>query len=252
MHFAHILTDCFWVLSIVLDFTLAVAMVGRNLARKYPFFLAYIGADGCLSTVLFVLDKLPGVSGQLWWRFYVPGLAIVALLQFCVIYMVFGAIFKTRVLSDRFGVAAFRWSFLAFFLMGLGLASLTETHEKYYVFMVLHLLQQTASLVQIGLLVCLFAISAFLKLPWRNFAFGIALGIGIVAAVDLSAAVIKTHFGLAGNQWINLATLGTYVLCVLVWMFYLWLPERVQSAAPKLPEHDLEVWNEELQRLASR
>ena len=44
--------------------------------------------------------------------------------------------------------------------------------------------------------------------------------------------------------------MGVYHVCVLIWLAYLWLPERVsQFAVKSVPEHDLETWNEELQRL---
>ena len=252
MHFVRALTEVLWTLPALLEAAMVLIMAPKRLGRKYPFFMAYVSSDAFFSILLYVLDKLPGISGPVWWRIYVTGLAVAALLQFCVIYEMFGAIFKNRVLSERFGVAAFRWSFLVFFLMGLGLASLTQTHEKYYWFAVMSLLQQTAYFVQVGLLVSLFVFSAFLKLSWRNFAFGIALGMGIHAAANLPVAAIRAHFGLTGDPYVNASTLAAYAASVLVWMFYLWLPERVHNVSPKLPAHDLEVWNEELQRLVSR
>jgi hypothetical protein len=39
-------------------------------------------------------------------------------------------------------------------------------------------------------------------------------------------------------------------VCVLIWFYYLLVPEKssTKSAAP-LPEHSLDIWNRELERL---
>jgi len=44
--------------------------------------------------------------------------------------------------------------------------------------------------------------------------------------------------------------MGTYHACVLMWFYYLLVPEKVvtKSAVP-LPENNLAVWNRELERL---
>jgi len=47
--------------------------------------------------------------------------------------------------------------------------------------------------------------------------------------------------------------MATYHCCVLIWMFYLMRPEREAQQAPKtLPKYDLDIWNQELQRLLQR
>jgi hypothetical protein len=45
-------------------------------------------------------------------------------------------------------------------------------------------------------------------------------------------------------------TMATYNGCVLIWIFYLVAPEREpQMTVNALPKYDLEIWNQELQRL---
>jgi hypothetical protein len=200
--------------------------------------------------VLFVLDKLPGTHAHLWWNLYVPRLALTTLLRFGVIYEVFEYIFRRHSTLNRMGKTAFRACLVGFLLAGVGAAALTQSHEQYPVMTVLHLLQQTASFVQVGLLGSLFVLSAYLSLPWRNFIFGIALGVGIDSTVNLAAAAIKAQFGLTGNAYLNVLTVGTYDVCALMWIFYLVARERPRSKhVDRLPPHDLDLWNEELQRM---
>jgi hypothetical protein len=45
--------------------------------------------------------------------------------------------------------------------------------------------------------------------------------------------------------------MATYHLCVLIWFYYVLVPQRVAAKPPlaPLPENNLAVWNRELERL---
>jgi len=250
MHFLHSLTDGLWILGAILEIVISFRIVQKHLQSDFPFFLLFVSSDASFTIVLFVIDKLPGTHPHLWWNLYVPRLAITTLLCFGVIYEVFEHISRSHPTLNRMGKTAFRASLLGFLLAGVGAAALTQSHEQYRIMAVLHVLQQTASFVQVGLLASLFIISAYLSLSWRNFAFGIALGMGINSTVSLAAVAIKAQFGLTGNPYLNVVTVGTYDVCVLMWIFYLLAPERPRfKHVDQLPPHDLELWNEELQRM---
>jgi hypothetical protein len=114
-------------------------------------------------------------------------------------------------------------------------------------------MDRAVSVLQCGLLISLFAFSRYFALAWRSHAFGIALGLGIFASVELATSAVWLHLGAFGNRAVNLFTMATYHLCVLIWMFYLLRPERATSyVLNPLPKHDLDVWNNELQRLVQR
>jgi hypothetical protein len=253
MHLLRQLTDALWILPAIFEAAIAVWMVRRRLSADFPCFLVYLASDAAFTIVLFVLDKLPGVPGYLWFDIYIPRLAITTLLRFCVLYEVSSFIFRNHPILTGLGKAVFRGVLLVFLLAGIGAAALTRSHEAERGFATLHLLQQTASFMQIGLLASLFVLSVYYSLSWRNFAFGIALGTGIDSAINLAAAAIKAQFGLSGNAYLNLLTVGAYDLCVLTWIFYLLVPER-STVVPvdRLPDHDLDLWNKELQRLTQQ
>jgi hypothetical protein len=250
MHFLHSLTDGLWILGGILEIVLSFQIVRKRLQSDFPFFLLFISSDACFTIVLFVLAKLPGNHVTLWWDLYVPRLAITTFLRFCVIYEVFEYIFRSHPTLNRMGKTAFRASLVGFLLAAVGAAALTQNHEQYRLMTILHLLEQTASIVQVGLLASLFVISAYLSLAWRNFAFGIALGTGFDSTINLAVVAIKAQFGLTGNPYLNVVTVGTYDVCVLMWIFYLLAPERPRfKHTGQMPQHDLELWNEELQRM---
>lgn len=253
MHSLRLISDVMWAASALLEFAVVALILRSKSPFPFPFFLTYVAVDGCVGAILLVLGKIPWVPGPFWWRVYIAGIGIATALRFCVIYEVFEHVFRTHAALNRIGRTVFRVALLVFFLGGIGIAALTHSNEVYKAMAILHLLQETASILQVGLLSSLFIFTIFLGLRWRNFAFGIALGLDVYAAANLAAAAIKAHLGLSGSMLLNIATLGVYNLCGLIWIFYLVAPERSLSRSiPKLPDHDLDLWNKELQRLTQQ
>lgn len=251
MQWLSLILDGLWLLTAVLESVLVVAMVRGRVWARFPCFFAYVTADACFTAVMFAMDKLPSVSGALWVQVYLVRLALTAALQFGVVWEVFDHIFKTYSFLNRLGKPFFRMALVGFFLAGIAAAALTRTHEAYRTMAVLHLLQQTASILLMGLVGSLFIFAACLGLPWRSFVFGIALGMGADAAVNLAAAAIKEYFGLSGSLYLNLLTQGSSNLSVLIWIFYLFMREPDRAGAMNnLSQPDLELWNKELQRLS--
>ncbi len=117
-------------------------------------------------------------------------------------------------------------------------------------------LQRSIRVVQIGLLVAVFALSSYLGLSWRNFNFGIALGYGLYASVNLVTSVAWEYLGARWNlptgDVVTLIDGLAYKLTLILWMTYLWRPDRGQPS--QLPPSDgspnLEEWNELLKPMA--
>ena len=114
------------------------------------------------------------------------------------------------------------------------------------------LLEQTTYLIECGILVSIFIFSAYFHLSWPRQVFGIALGLSISACVHLATWALIDNVGLLRSTRLILVfvNMATYHVCVLIWFYYLLVPEKVvtKSSAP-LPENNLDVWNRELERL---
>ena len=113
------------------------------------------------------------------------------------------------------------------------------------------ILGRSVSVVQCGLILFLFIFAARFHLNWKPSVFGITLGFGIVASIDLA------HWGLLAD-WLfgqksyllDFLNMATYQVCVLIWFYYLLVPEKVATtSAVSLPENNLDIWNRELERL---
>lgn len=248
---AKLIIDYFWVGSALLQGVVLVAMIRRRLQSQFPVFLAYTAFEMTQSLVGFVLFLMtPALPPAVWAKQYFITLAISTVLRFGVVYEVFHHLFRNYASLERFGKPLFRGAFLAFLVGAVILAFFTRGNGGNHGMFVLHLLEQTANIMLTGLLASLFVFSAYIGLSWRSYAFGIALGMGTYSTVKLAAAALQSYRVASGNDYINLLTMGTFHICVLIWITYLVLPERKPYLSlTAIPTQDVEPWNQELRRL---
>jgi hypothetical protein len=95
----------------------------------------------------------------------------------------------------------------------------------------------------------LVGLSAYFRLSWRSIAYGIAFGLGIFATVALAAGAARLWTGFVAGHAYDFVVMAAYNCSSVVWLVYVLLPEKVHRNLNDLPQHDLEQWNAELQRL---
>jgi hypothetical protein len=102
------------------------------------------------------------------------------------------------------------------------------------------------------LVVIIFLFVAYFRLSLDRLSFGILLGFGVSACEYLASWAISANADLSaqGRTLLDFLEMGTYHLCVLFWGYYLLAPSKVRvRPVVSLPKHNLEVWNQELERL---
>jgi len=231
----------------VLLILVLIALFRRRLYREFPIFFGYIIEEIVQSAIMIALIESHATSRMRYAIAYSLMSVLNTAFTFGVLHEIFAFMFRNYVTLERFGKPLFRWMTVGLLSVAFGSAALTGAYTHQLMFIV-HLFNRTASILQCGLLVGLFAFSSQLGLSWRSHIFGIALGVGITASADLATSAIRSQTGLAYQMPLNYFVMAAYHCCVLVWIFYLFAPEH--SYAPKaLPQHDLETWNLELERL---
>lgn len=239
-----------WIAPYVLQGVLVLVMVRRKFYRQFPVFFAYTVFEVCQFAVLFAMDHSAAVSAEEYVRAYGWALAVSTALRFGIILEIFAHLSRNYPALNRLGRPLLRWLTVSLLATALGLAVYTVGNDANHPWwFAMYVLDRTASFLQCGLLLSLFMFSGYLGLSWRNYVFGIALGLGIFASVELAASAIRSQPGFAYNGFLDFFTMGIYHGCVLIWMFYLLVPERTPYRVAALPAHDLDSWNQELQRL---
>jgi hypothetical protein len=224
----------------------------RGISRQIPAFLAFtvLGALGGLT--VFGADVAPFISAENYWRIEWAKLLIESLLKFLVIGEVCSRVFTRYPSISRVSRVAISVFGAALVLLAGLIAGFAHGDNPMLLISGDHLLEQTVFVVESGLILFLFLFAAYFRLSWDRLSFGILLGFGISSCVHLATWAIIANASPSEHARTLFAFLnmGTFHLCVLVWFYYVLVPQKVvrKSVVP-LPENNLAVWNRELERL---
>lgn len=238
-----------WIAPHILLGVVLLVLIRRRLYQQFPIFVLYTVFELVQFTVLLaVFIHFRSLTDNRYRGAFALGTAISTGLRFGIIYEIFTEVFRNYNALSESGRIWLRRATIILLLIGVALAG-THGNGADGFLLVVPILDRTVSLMQCGLLMFLFLFSRYFALSWRNCAFGIALGFGILASWELANSAIRSQIGVGSYLLDNLG-MAIYHCCVLIWIFYLAAPERsIDHRPPRPPENNLEVWNEELQRL---
>jgi hypothetical protein len=239
-----------WIAPHALQAVLALMMVQRKLIREFPVFFAYTVFEVVQFLLLFVADQWPRISADQYVAVWMAGSAISIALRFAVVHEIFNNVFRTYPALQEFGGVLFRWATAVLMIVAVMLVGYSSGTEIDKFTLTLTIIDRAVSIVQCGLLVLLILLARFLSFSWTSYTFGIALGLGFFASMQLGISALRTHLGITvATTLLDYISMGAYHCCVVFWIISLLLPERKPSKANAAPSHDLEHWNNALQRL---
>lgn len=239
-----------WIAPHALQAVLATMMILRRLFRQFPAFFAYTVYEVLQFLVLFTMDKLDSVSAVQWATAELVGRTGSMILRFVVVHEIFHNVFQSYPALKAFGSVVFRWATFVLMIIAVTMVGYSSGSDLDRYTVVYTVVDRAVSIVQCGLLVLLVLLARFLSFPWTSYAFGIALGLGFFASVDLGIAALKAQFGLTvAYGIIDPISMAIYHCCVLFWVVTLLRPERVLGRIGSPPSQELEHWNSVLQRL---
>ncbi len=253
----HFLLLYLWVApKALLGFTLAV-ILRRGLQKKFPLFFTYVLFElfhflaMIAAYVPAVFDPAHYLNVYRW--VMVWSLGVSSLLSLGVIYELVKEMILSRSTLAQTLRPVLRWCagvVLLLTAIASGRLAVTGLEGVMNAFQVLDF---ASSVLQVGLLAVLLLFSRVLLVSWRNFSVGIAVGFGILGCVELAAAALLPAFGPRGYAAIDVARLTAFHVCVLIWLCYLIFPEREPRFTGRLlQKSELELWDQELQRMVQR
>ena len=111
---------------------------------------------------------------------------------------------------------------------------------------------EAVRIVEVGLIMFLFLSSSAFGLHWRQSTFGIALGLGMYAAVELTTVTLMTHLSTSATEGLSLVRSLAFNFSLFIWLGYLLAPERATSSAEIPKRAQLEQWNQAVMELISQ
>jgi len=229
---------------------LAVMMVRRKLVREFPSFFAYTVYEAVQFVVLYAMNRSDAISGHQYTVAWLLGSCGSVALRFAIVHEIFSKVFQSYPALKDFGTIVFRWAAVVLLLVAVVLVGWASGYDTERFTTAYTVIDRAVSIVQGGLLILILLLSRFFSFPWRSYVFGIALGIGFFASVELGIIAIRTQIGVAVRaEFFDMLTMAAYHCCVLFWIVTLLLPERVETRVTSVPAHNLDHWNDALQRL---
>jgi hypothetical protein len=237
-----------WFTPPLLQLTMSVLIVRRKLYREVPWFFAYILFSASQSIIVFfVRRKMPL---YFYWYWIVELIALT--MGFIIIYEVFRNIVNRYEGIQRVGFRLYRWcAVFLLFLATIMIASSPDLSSAVIIDAIITL-QRGVRIMQVGLLVLLFSFTTYLGLSWRNCSFGVALGFGFLAAVELAIAALRLQFGADADQFYVLTKSIAYNCAALIWSAYIWQGQPATQTVTALPKAEVAVWNQTLGEFTRR
>jgi hypothetical protein len=247
-----LLWHCLWLGPCVELAALALLMRKRGLHREFPAFFVYAVLEAAGGATIYAIDLSTRVSATVFWSSFLLFQVVEGLIKLVVIGEVFTHLLRrypslgklAKVLISSVGaVLVFSATIIAAY----------ANPTPFWLISASRILGRSLSVVQCGLILFLFIFAAYFHLRWQRPVFGITLGLGISASVALAVWALMAGWLFGPKSYLlDFLTMATHQVCVLIWFYYLLAPGKSDSrpgGPPLPPEHQLEVWNHELERL---
>lgn len=246
-----------WYLTITAHLLLCGCLVGlalRKLVGRHPAFLIYIAFQLLQFLSAFVVQRLMlhSLASLTTYRWImVVGACASSILELLVLYEVLGHFLLSRSSLQRSVHGFLRWSGALLILAAASTSAWLAQPGIQRVMSAFDVLNFSANLIVLGLLLVLLVVSRALQVPWRALPAGIVLGFGLDAATEMGATALMSALGSKSYILMDLVRVSAFLGGALVWLVYVLLPDRAPAVAT-LDKTELEFWNQEMQRMVRR
>jgi len=227
---AHLVYYTLWFAHPVLQAALVGILLWRKLYRTFPIFFSYVAFQIFVFAVLFPLH-----SERFYTIFYYASwgtTAVSVILGFFVIHELFQDVFRPYHTLRDLGSVLFKWAALVMLLVAGVVAASTASATEEPLRTGILTLQRSVRVVQCGLILFLLVFSRYLGTNWRQKSFGIALGFGAFASVELALVAINAATDNVFNKVLsNFTNMAVYNISILVWIGYMFAKSPAREPA---------------------
>ena len=208
---------------------IAAFMYRRRLHKEFPYFFNYVIFQVLSFLVEFPLRNLDNYFYVYW---TVRALSIVV--SFAVLAEIFKDAFRPYEALRDLSVILFRWCALVVLLVA-GMWAITSWHGNQVdnVTNAIFLVDRSLRMMQCGLVLFMLLFSEYLGISRRNVLFGIAVGFGFFAAVNMLVMTALSHQSVVSKANLSRISGSAYILSTLVWLAYVVLPATVRNGATR-------------------
>lgn len=235
-----------WFASPTLQAGVVIAMLRRGLHRDYPYFFNYTLLGVVAEPLLFVLYRTSYAS---YYYGYYVNLGLSVVMSFAVLQEIFRDAFRPYEALRDLSVILFRWSALVVLLVAVMWAiGANGKPDHGFVLQAITLADRSVRLMQCGLVFFLLLFSEYLGIPRRSFLFGISLGFGLFASVNMLVFTgLSRHGSIIKHTALSKINSAAYMAAVLIWLGYTLASEPSRSMAEESNVQRSKDWNSALE-----
>jgi hypothetical protein len=215
-----------WVLGPVLQTVVLGLMIRRKVHTVFPRFFSYVVFQIAKSGVLFLIfrDRPENYFDAYW-----TGNAISVLMAVTVLDEILHHLLKQYGGIESLTSLIFRWACGLLLLLSIVNAFSTQQASADRVVSAVLAFDRSVRVMQCGLCFLLLVLCRLMRNCWRQHIFGIALGFGVFASIELILVSILMHFGNGPAAIVSLVKSVAYNGVTLLWIF--WLRRESESLA---------------------
>jgi hypothetical protein len=214
----HWLTYLSWLAGPLLEIVLLGCVVHRRLHRVFPRFFSYVIFQILKSGILFLTYRY---YEQRYFDAYWTGNAISVILTVAVMDEILQHVFKDYGGSQNLGAVIFRWSCGLLLVLAIVTAFTSQQGAADRVVAVVLTFDRSIRVMQCGLFCLLMILCRLLKNCWRQQVFGIALGFGIFASIEMILVSVGMRYGDSVGPTVSLLISAAYNAVTILWIGYL-------------------------------
>jgi hypothetical protein len=220
-----------WIAHPVLELFLVGIMLWRRLHRTFPVFFGYNVFQVVNFLILFPIYR--SGSTRAYFNAYWISAAISLVIGFKVIHEIFLDVLRPYPNLKDLGTLLLKWAALVMLLVAMVVTAASQPGTDTPLGQAVIIVQRFVRIIQCGLILFLLFFSRHLGVSKRQLSFGIALGFGSFASVELLILALDS-----GSQMhlprltLSLINTAAYSLSILTWIGYASLktPSRVSSS----------------------
>jgi len=235
MNFQHFLWPYLWVAPHVLLAAVAAFMFRKGLQKDFPVFFAYLLFEFLQFCLLFAVRSYQGPVTPMYINMDLYGRAGSIAFRFGILQELFESplahsIALRRAMTRVLNLVTAVLVVLASVFIGSLYYSILS-HRVFVGYVVIEALNTA----QCGVLAFVFLWHHFLGLRMSRFAFGIAVGMGMVAAFEPFLRALDDSLPLQVVRIPRMLQMATYHVAVLLWLYFALAREKIASNFQTVP-----------------
>src|SRR5579862_7150538 len=218
-----------WILHPILQIGIGAFMLRRGLVRQFKFFFGYILTQLSIFAVVFPAYCWRSFSAAFYLYWACDALSIA--FGFGVIHEVFVDVFRAFHTLRDLGTVLFKWAGLVMLLVA-GVVSVSTNSSEIAPWMeAIVTSQRCVRIIQIGMVLFLLFFARYVGISRRQHSFGIALGFGSFAVIELILICSWVGKHLGDPATMSMLNMAAYNGSLLVWLGYVGLRSPARDAS---------------------